>query len=126
MNEAEKLMADLDPHSKVLLIMARAYRAMRKGHFGPAAMACLLEIARDPECTSTSLAKYIGFSASAVVGSLDALEKHGYIERVAHADRRRRAMVVTEKGKELISRLTEVIDDKENNHGLLRLDKQEQ
>lgn len=67
----------------------------------------LVHIGRSREMTMTDIARWCGHSTAAATGSIDRLEKLGYVQRAHAIDDRRKVLVrLTPKGSDLVRDLS--------------------
>lgn len=72
-------------------------------------------INRDEFLTQKDLAKLMGSSQPTITGVLDRLEKQDFIERIEDdQDKRKKVLVLTDKGKETNKKLTKIAEDFKN------------
>ncbi|WP_244929619.1 MarR family winged helix-turn-helix transcriptional regulator [Nocardioides sp. W7] len=73
---------------------------------------CVLMKAAEGERTQNAVAELAGLDKTTMVSTLDGLEKAGLAERrVSSSDRRARVVAVTPKGRKLLQRAYEVVDE---------------
>lgn len=103
------LLSQLGYHSAALF--AKQLSAMK---LTPAHAGIIRAIAARPGQCQQALSSYLGVTASRLVGYVDDLEKRGFVERRRHeTDRRLHALQLTERGRELMGRLSELFDQRE-------------
>lgn len=69
-------------------------------------------INREDFLTQKDLAELMGASQPTITGVLDRLEKQSFIERKEHdQDKRKKVIVLTDKGKEINKKLTHIAED---------------
>ena len=72
----------------------------------------LLRLLRDHPYTSSELSRKMLLTPTTLVPAVDALERHGLVERGRdHNDRRRTPLVVTDTGRALLERVPVIDDD---------------
>ncbi|HEX4065754.1 MAG TPA: MarR family transcriptional regulator [Acidobacteriaceae bacterium] len=98
------LLAQLGSHA------ARKYaERLAKLHLTPAHSGILYILAATPGLTQQALAGRLGMVPSRLVALLDELSAHGLIQRAADPDdRRRHALLLTEKGKKTLAAIGDV------------------
>jgi DNA-binding MarR family transcriptional regulator len=71
----------------------------------------LAHIGKIGELTMTDISRWCGYSTAAATGTVDRLEKLGYVERIHAADDRRKVRVrLTESGTEFVQRFTQLLE----------------
>lgn len=72
-------------------------------------------INREEFLTQKDLAKLMGSSQPTITGVLDRLEKQDFIERIEHnQDKRKKVIVLTDKGRKINKKLTQIAEDFKN------------
>lgn len=73
---------------------------------------CLMHLCEEGKCPSQKeLAEKFRVSPAAVTGILKRLERDGYIRRTLGADNRTNAIIITDSGREIVSRSKEIFDE---------------
>ena len=71
-----------------------AFQLGRQNHITPSNLETLLTILTDPPMKPANISSLTGVTPSATTGTLDALEKQGWIERVNNRNDRRQKLAV--------------------------------
>ena len=103
------LLSQLGHHSAALFARQLSAIKLTPSHAG-----IVRAIAARPGQSQQALSTHLGVTASRLVGYVDDLEKRGFVERRRHLnDRRLHALHLTEGGRELMERLSDLFDQRE-------------
>lgn len=87
------------------------FRTIGTAGLPPARMTALMTIGAEPSISQADLAARLKISGPSMVKVIDALETQGLVQRQSHAnDRRRYALVPTDKGRAKLRRIRELVD----------------
>lgn len=81
-------------------------KELNRGNLSYSQFFLLTYLSSEDSLTMTDIAKKMGHSTAAATGSVDRIEKLGYVERVHASEDRRKIMVrITSKGVELVAHM---------------------
>lgn len=76
----------------------------------PARVTALIVIANNPGCTQTALGEALSINRASAMKLVNHLEGRGFIARETALDPRAHALVLTETGEEMLSRMIDALD----------------